>query len=228
MIESYLRNFLRNERCDSTKVKELIFTNRMFNRNETLAQITHSHATRAYKRRQRKSIEDANVNERRVATQGRLLMIIIIILVLSNFHSCILADKPNVAQLTKTNCREWIWTSLSMSVCMCVSMSCMCKCVYMCVKARENGREDEIWCVSRYKLRDHDVRSNCNRVKLMLFKVIRDVNVICIYHAHTSSYNILYLLLRCRVLEGVSSARRDIAFDPKNNETNQYFYKKRR
>lgn len=29
MIESYLRNFLRNERCDSTKVKELIFTNRM-------------------------------------------------------------------------------------------------------------------------------------------------------------------------------------------------------
>lgn len=132
MIESCLRIFLRNERCDSTKVKEIIFTNRMLiimrllHKLRTRTQLAHTNGRAS---RMRMWIERRIVR----ATQGRLLMIIIIILVLSSFHSCILADKPNVAQLTKTNCREWIWTSLSMSVCMCVSMSCMCKCVYVCV-----------------------------------------------------------------------------------------------
>lgn len=54
----------------------------------------------------KKSGSECEREENRATQERLLLMIIIIILVLSDFHSCILADKPNVAQLTKTNYRE--------------------------------------------------------------------------------------------------------------------------
>lgn len=98
------RNVPRNERCDSTKAKELIFANRTLIIIDSCTNYALARNSRI-REGGRRAIEGANEWKENRARAARTI-INDHRLVLSSSHSCILADKSNVAQLTETNCRE--------------------------------------------------------------------------------------------------------------------------